>query len=198
MGSAQTDPPTKKKPFQFGGLTPEEQLKATQLKASGGVAGTNEAKQEALKDYDTNFKKYLEGPGVGKAIYRGYNDMKEFQNKLPFLPRTLSEVITSPIDLGVKTSVATDKRRNALMTDEQDHQQYYDLLGTAVDFIALGTLGKTSLLKQATKTAFNLSKRPAAKTLAKVLPWFSAKELFGQKVEDEIGYSTGLKEKKSK
>ena len=38
--------PSKEDTFMFGGPTPEEQLRATQLEASGGVAGTSEAPQE--------------------------------------------------------------------------------------------------------------------------------------------------------
>lgn len=183
----------KQEQFVFGGPTPKEQLRATQLKAGGGVVGANEAKQEALKDYDTNFKKHLEGPGVGKAAYRAYNKVKEVQQKLPYVARTLSEVVTSPFDVGVKLAEVKDEKRNLLLNKNQKRQQLYDLGSSVADFVGLATLGGTTVVRQGVKTAFNLSKKPAKKLLAKVLPGFAAKEILAQKAEDEIGSKLSLK-----
>ena len=196
-----TDPPVKKKPGVVSDMflpSPEEQLRNTMRAAGVNVAGIETAKQEALKDYDAKFNESLKEPGVGKTAYRIYNKVKEVQQKLPYVAKTLSEVVTSPFDVGFKLAEAKDERRNLLLNKNQKNQQNFGLASAGVDFLGLATLGGTTVVQQGAKTAFNLSKRPAAKLLKNVLPSFAAYEVLGQKVEDEVGYRTGLKKRKSK
>jgi len=178
--------------------SPEEQLRNTQLAANGNVAGKETAKGEALKDYDAKFNESLKGPGIGKTAYRVYNKVKEVQQKLPYVAKTLSEVVTSPLDVGVGLAEAKDERRNLLLNKHQKNQRNFGLASAGLDFLGLATLGGTTVVQQGVKTAFNLSKRPAAKLFKNVLPSFAALEILGQKVEDEVGYRTGLKKRKSK
>jgi len=126
------------------------------------------------------------------------NKVKEVQQKLPYVARTLSEVVTSPFDVGFKLAEAKDEKRNLLLNKNQKRQQLYDLGSSVADFVGLATLGGTTVVQQGVKTAFNLSKRPAARLLKNVLPSFAALEVLGQKVEDEVGYRTGFKKRKSK
>ena len=193
-----TDPPVKEKPGVVSDMfltSPEEQLRNTQLAANGGVIGRGTARQAALKDYDAGFKESLEGPGAGKAIYRGYNNMKESQKNLSFIPRTLSEVITSPVDVGFKVGEMTDKRRNLLLNEDQKKQQWYSLGGSALDMAALATIGSYLPAAQGFKTAFKLSKKavPFAKKVG--LLGAAGIEIVGQAFEDQFGYAFGLKEK---
>ena len=193
-----TDPPVKKKPGVVSDMflpSPEEQLRNTQLAANGGVVGEGTARQAALKDHDAGFKKYLEEPGVGKAAYRNYNKLKESQEKLSFVPRTLSEMITSPADVGFKAGEMTDKRRNLLLNEDQKNQQWYSLGGSALDMAALGALGRYLPAAQGFKTAFKLSKKavPWAKKVG--LLGAAGIEIMGQAFEDQFGYASGLKEK---
>jgi len=192
------DPPVKEKPGVVSDMflpSPEEQLRNTQLAANGGVVGRETARQAALKDYDAGFKEYLKGPGVGKAAYRNYNKLKESQEKLSFIPRTLSEVITSPLDVGFKAGEMTDKRRNLLLNEDQRKQQWYSLGGSALDMGALATLGKYLPAAQGLKTAFKLSKKavPFAKKVG--LLGAAGIEILQQAFEDQFGYASGFKEK---
>jgi len=135
-----------------------------------------------IKEYDAKFNKYLKKPGIGKALFRGYNNLKEEQNKLPWIPRTLSEVITSPFDVGFKSSNSfRNPKRNSLLNENQKNQDLYSLAGSGLDAVNLYTLGGSLITN----------------TLAKqVIPnvglILAKKELITQGIEDAVGEATGL------
>jgi len=238
------DPPVKEKPGVVSDMflpSPEEQLRITQLEASGfpmdQYVPPNSRKQKTsyqkkketkkefhkdqletnpnrlegeseeiyklrqqqfanrIKEYDAKFNKYLEKPGIGKAYLRGYNNLKKSQEKLSFIPRTLSEVFTSPVDVGFKASEMKDKRRNLLLNEDQKTQQWYSLGGSGLDMAALATLGRYLPAAQTIKTAFNLSKKAVPFAQKVGLLGAAGFEIAGQALEDQFGYAFGLKEK---
>ena len=137
-------------------------------------------KGEDKETYKLRQKQFADRIEAGKStLDKNWEKVKSKQEELPWLIRTISEVVTSPIDIAYGLSKKIDiPNTERYKTDSQLRSDNYALADAGLDNIGLLT-GLSLLTSSGKKTAFNLAKK-AVPTTAALAGGLLAREYAGE------------------
>lgn len=137
-------------------------------------------KGEDKETYKLRQKQFANRIEAGKStLDKNWEKVKSKQEELPWLIRTISEVVTSPIDIAYGLSKKIDiPNTERYKTDSQLRSDNYALADAGLDNIGLLT-GLSLLTSSGKKTAFNLAKK-AVPTTAALAGGLLAREYAGE------------------
>ena len=135
---------------------------------------------EDEKTYKLRQKQFADRIEAGKStLDKNWEKVKSKQGELPWLIKTISEVITSPVDVAYGLSKKIDiPNTERYKTEKQLRGDNYALADSLLDNLGLMT-GLGLVAGSGRKTAFNLSKK-AAPTVGALASGLLAKEYAGE------------------